>query len=267
MSVASNVVKVTAKTALKGNYLKGIISGCVLLFCLIINYYISSLVELVSNLIIAEIYSLLFSVFVTFPLLMGVLRYFWRMIMNTTDNPMSVFYYFSEKALYFKTLKLFFTVAIRLLPIAVLIYLPAVFVWLLSQSRLFELFDLSIPIWSSNLQYAILFTNTLCTVIIAFISLRYYIAPILFISNDDLDVMEALHMSCVISKKSAFDFIFLFLSFLGWILLSILAFPLIFTLPYILTSYTIHSRFVIAEYNKHIANTAAKQYPSFTVGA
>ena len=93
MSVASNVVKVTAKTALKGNYLKGIISGCVLLFCIIINYYISSLVELVSNLIIAEIYTLLFSVFVTFPLLMGVLRYFWRMIMDTTDNPMAVFKY------------------------------------------------------------------------------------------------------------------------------------------------------------------------------
>ena len=84
--------------------------------------------------------------------------------------------------------------------------------------------------------------------------LRFYIAPILFVADENMDVSETLHMSTVISRKSSLDFIYLISSFIGWILISVLVIPLIFTLPYILTSYAVHVRFAIAEYNKHIGN-------------
>ncbi len=267
MSINSNIVKITAKTALKGNFLKAIICSTTILFCFIINYYTSSLVNMVAGDIISEIFSILLSGFAIFPLFIGILRWFWRMILGIADNPISVYYYFSSKKLYLKTIKLLFAIVIKLLPIAVIVFLPAVFVWLLSQSFIFDFFDLSIPLWSRNLEYAIIFTKTLSTVIVSLISLRYYIAPILFVSNDEIEVFEALHMSAVISKKSALDFIYLIFSFLGWILISVFALPLIFTVPYMLTAYVVHIRFVIAEYNNHIENIKTEQYPSFTVGA
>ena len=189
------------------------------------------------------------------------------MILGTTDNPIAMFYYFSTKKLYFKVIKLIFAIVFKLLPLAFLISLPAIFVWLLSQSYLFEYFGFAIPLWTRNLEYAIIFTKTLSIAIISVVSLRYYIAPVLFVSNEEIDAMEAIYMSSVISKKSTLDFIYLIFSFLGWILLSIFALPLVFIFPYMLTSYLVHTRFVIAEYNSHIEKMKTPQYPSFSVGA
>jgi len=266
MSVASNVVKITAKTSLKGNYIKVLINSAVLIFSFIFNYYISSLVYLFAGKIITDIFNMLFFVFIIFPLIIGIFRYFWRLIFNCADNPITVFYYFSSKSLYFKTIKLLLSVIIKLLPIAILIFLPAIFVWLLSKNWIFDLFNISIPLWSRNLEYAIAFTNTLSTVIVSLISLRYYIAPILIVSNEDMNIKEAMNLSIIISKKSALDFIYLIFSFLGYIILSVFAIPLLFTIPYFLTAYVVHARFVIAEYNNLVENLKNEEYPSFTVG-
>lgn len=267
MTAGSNSIKNTAKTALKGNYTSAIISGLILVFCALINIYVSSLTEIFAGSIFSEISYLLMSVFLFFPLSMGVLRFFWRMILGCDDNPVSVFYYFSAKTLYFKAMKFFFAIAIKLIPIAIILFLPVLFVWLLSQSYFYEFLNMPIPLWSGNLSYAILFARTLATVILVMFALRYYAAPMLFVADEEIDAAEALHMSSVISKKTMLDFIYLIFSFAGWIILSVFAIPLFYTLPYLITSYAVHIRFIITEYNQHIENTAEQQYPSFSVGA
>ncbi len=267
MTVGSNAVKSTAKTVLKGNWLKAIVCIGVVIFSYFINSFVSSLVSVFAGDIIAEIFYVILSLFILLPLFMGALRYFWRMILESNDKPIIVFYYFSSKNLYLKTLKLIFAVILKLIPIAIVVFLPAVLVWLLSQSYFFEWFNLAIPLWSRNLEYAIIFTKTLSTVVLIFYALRFYILPVLFVACEDLEILEALNMSSIISKKSTLDFIYLFFSFFGWILISLLAIPLIFTLPYMITSYLVHTRFAITEYNNHIESSMAEEYPSFTVGA
>lgn len=266
MSVGSNVIKITAKTALQGNYLKAFFSSSILLFCILINYYLSSLVSVFADVFFADAFQVLFSAFINFPLFLGIIRFFWRMLLGCSDNPIAVFYYFSSGKLYFKTVKLLFALVYKLLPISILVSLPAIFLWLLSQTYMFEFFGLAIPLWTRNLEFAILFAKTFSLSIIIVISLRYYISYVLFVSNDDIDVMEAIYMSSVISKKSSLDFIYLIFSFIIWIILSVFVFPLVFIIPYFITSYLVHSRFVIAEYNNHIENLKTAQYPSFSVG-
>ena len=55
-------------------------------------------------------------------------------------------------------------------------------------------------------------------------------------------------------------------SFIGWIILSFLVIPLVFTLPYFLTSYAVHFRFAVAEYNKHVEESIADEFPTFVAG-
>ena len=71
-------------------------------------------------------------------------------------------------------------------------------------------------------------------------------------------------MSTVISKKSGIDFVYLLFSFLGWMFLSLLVIPLIFTLPYMITSYAVHVRFAVAEYNRYIEEREKKNYNIFS---
>jgi len=266
MTPNSSIIKLTAKTALKGNQLKSIIASLILIISGFVISTIASLISIISGEIFAVVLSILFYIFLLFPLFMGLLRYFWRLILGTIDNPISVFYYYSEKALYIKAIHLIFAFIIKCIPIGIILNLPAIFVWIISKNFIFDLINIPTPLWSTNLSYAVLLLRTLATVILVIYMLKFYIAPVLFVADENIDVAEALHMSAVISKKTTLDFIYLFFSFLGWLLLSVFIIPLIYTLPYILTAYLVHVRFVIADYNKHIKKNNNTDFPSFEAG-
>lgn len=266
MTVNTNIIKTTAKTSLKGNWVKASISCLVLVFAVVFNNYISSLIATVFGEIFSAIIYYSFIILMVFPLFFGVLRYFWRMTSDCDDNPISVFYYFSDISEYLKTLKFELRFGLKILPIAVIVFVPAVIVWLISQNYIFDLFNIPIPLWTRNLELAIIFSKTLSNILLAIFSLRYYIAPILFVANEKLDIDESLYMSTVISKKTSLDFVYLIISFLGWLFISLFAIPLVFTLPYMIISYVIHVRFAVAEYNNHIESKVMDDYPTFSVG-
>ena len=266
MTVGSSGIKKTAKSLLSGNMLKSVISSLVFLFCVWIGVNLSTVITTFCGSVYSYIFLFFFTLYLTIPLFFGLLRFTWRLIKDLDDKPISVFYYFSHISLYFKVLKLVFAVFFKLLPIAVILFLPVFFIWVLSQSFIFEMFDISIPLWSRNLTYALFFSRTISNFLLIFFSLKYYIAPVLFVADEKIDVREALYMSYVISKKTSLDFIFLIFSFTGWIIVSLFAFPLIFTLPYFLTAYAVHTDLAITEYNEHIEKLNEKNYPTFSVG-
>ena len=254
MTSGSKIVKITAQTALKGNILKTIFTVCVFLFCYFICNYSAGIFSYTGNYTFTYILFTLMSIFIIAPLFLGLLRYIWRILFSANDNPILVFYYFSEKTKYIKALNFIFHFIFKAIPMAILIFSPTFVVWILSQKFIYELFDIATPIWTSNLNSILRILVVFAIVSLVFYMLRFYIAPILFVADEKSDVSEILHMSTVIARKSSLDFIYLISSFIGWILISVLVIPLIFTLPYILTSYAVHVRFAIAEYNKHIGN-------------
>ncbi len=266
MKAGNNVIKITALTALKGKYLKTVFSCLILIFSVFIGLFIISLLEIFLPSLITNILGIAYLIFAVSPLFLGTLRYIWRLLFAVNDNPITVFFYFSEKKLYLKALKLFALTLIRIIPLAALVSLPAILARVISMGNVFEHFNLAIPIWAANLSYAYIFLSTIAFVIVILHSLKFYIAPILFVADGNMDVEEAIHMSKVISKKTSLEFLYLIFGFLGWILLSVLVIPLVFVLPYFLASYAVHSRFAIAEYNIHIAKNREEEMPTFITG-
>lgn len=266
MTAGNRVIKITAKTALKNNMLRSVFSSAILIFCVLICTYVSYLIGIVGGSITSTVFSVLFTVFLNVPLCLGVLRYFWRLLFSAEDNPVSVFYYFSEKALYLKSLKLIFSLILKAFLPALILAVPVIGLWSVSKGLIFELADVSIPLWTANLTYIYTFVRSLAIIVLIIYMLKFYLAPLFIIADENMDIDEALHMSTVISKKTLVDFIYLFFSFLGWILLSLLVIPLIFTLPYMLTAYAVHFRFAVADYNKHIENNIGDEFPTFVAG-
>ena len=162
--------------------------------------------------------------------------------------------------------KLELLLAVRAMFFGVILFIPAMIVDLFSGSFLYDALKIPIPLWTSNLYYLSLFLKSVASVILVFVMARYYIAPFLLIADEDMDAAEAIHMSDVISKSTMLDFIYLFFSLLGWIILSVLVIPIMFTLPYIITSVSVHTRFAIAEYNKRVDKQNSDTFPTYVAG-
>lgn len=265
MSNGSSAVKITAKTALKNNWVSSIVSLCIVIFSVFIFSNCCAIIETVAGGYISFAVMLLFLIFIILPLFLGLLRFFWRMLFSAKDKPISVFYFFSNNVNYKRALQLILLYTLKFAIWGAILYIPVLIVKLMSQDFIYNFVNMPIPVWTANLTTVISFLKIFSFVLIWFIMIRFYLAPVLFVSNDEIEPAETMHMSIIISKKSATDFIYLMFSFLGWILLSVFVVPIIFTVPYIITAYLVHSRFAIAEYNKHIKLSADNSFPSFTV--
>ncbi len=252
MSVGSNVVKLTAKTALKGNYLKVAVASTILVFSWLICVNSAGLLSFVAGNNFAVIVSFILLAFLVLPISLGVLRYVWRILNGVSDNPISVFYWFSEKELYFKAVKLILQFVFRIVFWFAVLNIPSVILFALSKSFLFEFFGTAPPLWTANLEYYSILLRNISFVLVFFIMLKFYLAPMLLVVDENIDISEAMYTSSVISRKSSIDFIGLIFTSLGWLFLSFFVLPLPFTLPLLFGFYTVHCRFAISEYNRHI---------------
>ncbi len=254
MSSGSKAVKNTAMITLKNNLLSCVISGLIVIFTYYSCNLISSLFYYLKIKFLSEIVFFLLVFFIFLPILSGLLRFYWRIILGVIDKPISLFNCFSDWAIYKKAIKLQTVLLFKAFLRGIILFLPAILIKLISQEFFYEFFGLPMPLWVGNLLPIFNGLITFSLVILLFVMLKFYLAPMLYVADENIDIDEAIYMSNIISKKSGIDFIYLCASFIGWIILSYLVFPLIFTLPYMLLSYLYHSRFAVAEYNKHIEN-------------
>ncbi len=248
----SSVVKNTARTALKGRWVEAIAVSCLGLFALLFVYLSAS----VARSLITE-YSALVSAVIWIgyvllllaPLGMGIVRYFWRLTDSVCDEISEVFYYFHNPNRYFRVVKLTFILGWRVAAAAFVCMLPYLIVNAMSNTWLYQLLGQSIPIWAANLvliESFLYVVGLLC--VIVYIS-RYYLVPVIAVMDEELLLLEAVHISCMVSRKSSSAFICLLVSLLGWLLLTGLLVTAIYTLPLIISCYVVHCRFSIVNYN------------------
>ncbi len=260
MSVDCVAIKITAKAALKGNYLRAAAVCCVFLFTGFICQYLSALISLVTGEIIGKIVNVAMGIFIILPIALGMLKYIWRMLFGVKDNPLYVFCWFSSKRSYIKAIKFIFNFLLKLIMWLVILNVPSMLLLLFSKSYVFELFDTSMPIWAGSFEYYSAFLRNIAYILAFFIMLKFYMAPVLFVADEGIDPHEAMYNSSVIARKTSFDFLGLLLSLVLWILLSALVLPLPFTMPLLLTCYAVHTRFSIAEYNGFISQNGAEDF-------
>lgn len=266
MTIASATIKKTAKESIKSNFINVIIVTCVVLFCYLINNNIASTFYLVGGNLLANVLFYLMNLLILIPVFFGGLRYFWRLLCGVTDNPLSVFNYFSSKEDYKKVLKLTVYIIFKTLLTAILLLIPYIVVMVISNIEIYKVLDIPIPLWTTNLSNITAFLKSIALIGTLFLMLKYYLAPMLIIADENMDVNEAIHMSVVISKNTTFDFVFLLFSMIGWILLSLLFIPLLYTLPLFIMVYLTHCSFAVNEYNERINKINNENSPSFMAG-
>ena len=254
MTISSSVVKKTAKSALTNHWLEAMGVGIIFLFAVFVLYISASLLSVALPSVAVALIILGLMLFILLPLFLGVLRAFWLIMWEKDAAILSVFHYFSSRDSYIKALRLFSVLTSKAVFIGVLLLAPAFITDILSSVKIYEQLGFSAPAWASNLWVVSIFLKAAAGVILALIMLKYYMAPFLIIADEQMDVHEAIHKSTLLSRACATDFVSLIFSFLGWILLSVLAIPLIIILPYFLVSYMVHSRFAVASYNKMVSS-------------
>lgn len=265
--VPSTDIKKEAKIFLKSNYISAIFVTTIFIFSFAVVFICLDLFAMVFGPYISFVLFCAILFFIVSPLYMGFLKYFWVLSEGTNKGEICVFWYFSSFKTYFKPIKLFLTIAVKVLPLGLAFHLPALAVWIFSKSFTFELFDIAVPLWASNLQSIVDFLFFLAQIATLIYSSRFYIAPVLLIADSNMDLFEAINMSEVIAKKNSVDFLSLIFTLSGWIAACFLVMPLPFILPYLIMCYVVHFRFAVLEYNNYVEQSIEREFPTFTAGA
>ncbi len=252
MVASSSIVKLTARTALKDKWLKSAAIICTYLFSAFSVGFVASILSLfVGTNVVASVVGLL-ALFFNLPLSLGLIRYFWLLLLGKEQNLSSLFYYFTSKALYKKAIGFTLLFWIRTLLYLYLFSIPSFIVMTLSNPAYYAELNATMPLWASSVSAVVAIFGIIAVVATFFTMAKFYIAPMLFVANDNLKVTEIFNLSKKVTKGNVIDFVYLIFSFFGWLVSNVLIAPLIFTGPYITCGYLVHCRFVIAQYNKSL---------------
>ncbi len=251
MLAPSSVIKSTAKTALSGRFYRCIIASTVFVFAVLLGLYSAQLIGFVSPIsYTADAVFIVFSVFLFAPLFLGLIRFFRRLVWEENDHPVSVFYYFSSADLYARAMLLVFFLGIRLGFTALVLFLPSLVVDIFSGSGIYDMLSLPMPLWISSLRVISVCLKAVAGVIMFFVAMKWYMAPFLYVADENMDALEAIHMASTISRGTMLDFFLLIISCIHLILISFLMLPIVFTLGYFIAIYVVHCRYAVAHYNK-----------------
>ncbi len=255
----SAVVKNTAKTIMKRSPIATVIISLVILAVFFLTQFIFTgmLAAILGDVVILQVvsYVLLF-VTVFWPVFMGAIRFFWVFTEHKTNKIEAVFYYFSSFKAYKRAVKTVILLGLKIFLIGFLAMIPYFISRLMEGAWLYNAFNFNVPLWSANLQLITGFLKYVGIALTVYFSLKYYLCPVVAVMDENLYLMEAMHISEMISKQSLLSFASLAASFLGWFLISLLGLPLVYTLPYFLISYVVHSRFAIINYNLNLEGVA-----------
>ena len=255
MLAPSSVIRANARIALKKDFIRYIAAAAVLMLSVIFSALLTELSAEITGNIFAELISVLFSLFILFPLFLGVIRFYWRSVNGGDDSINEAFIYFSSAAEYRRAAETALRMGLRLIVIFAVCLAPAGIVRIMCSSEFYEILGTPFPDFAANLWFTHECLIAVGLILFLFVQLRYYLTPFLCVADENMTPAEAINISRMISKRTVFDYIGLFFSFSGWILLSLTAIPLIFTVPYFIMAYIVHSRFAVAQYNAAVKAT------------
>lgn len=250
---SSMVVKSTARAALTGKYFGAVVASLLPVFA----YYILHIIASCAYTVFPERYgifvtffSLIFTAFAIFPLFLGAVRYFWRLTEGLEEAPTEAFYYFGSFTLYKRAIKSVFIILFKFLTVFIPSMLPYFVTVLLSNTWLYNFLGTEVPLWVAGIALLSAFLKYAGIFIGLILFARYYLFAALVAMDDDLLIYEAVHISTMISSCSMGAFAALVVSLIGWMLLSLLIVPMIYTAPLILSCYVVHCRYTIVNYNR-----------------
>lgn len=265
MTVTGSMVKQVARQTLYNCFLPSAAACTMVVFAFCIVTLIASLVYLFAGMVGYYVTTAILFIFMLCPMILGALDFSRRMLWQQQNSALMVFKYFSSFKDYKRAITFVLSMTVRVVLIALILYIPSIILFALSNQQLYDKLNVSLPVWASNLwalNSLLAFVSTLAFV---FVVLKYYLAPFIFVCNDEIESAEAINMSIIISKRTGADFFGLVFSFAGWILASLFLLPLIFTAPYFALAYSEHCRVAISEYNRDVDTFNSTATPTYNV--
>ena len=263
MNFSNATVKITAKSTLKNKYTSGIITAAIFVFAYIVCYYCGAFLYSLGSPAAATISLICLFAFLILPLIAGYVYWGVRLAFFGENEPVLMFKYFSSKENYLKALKFSFLITGNGLFVGFLLSLPCILVSLIASGKLFVMLGLKIPLWASSFDTVRTVFVIAAILLFFLIMLKYYLAPFLMAADEDMDPLEAVHMSKIISVRSKRNFLWLILGFLPHIIACVFVIPIIFLFPYFNLSYVVYCRFAVAAYNISVDKTNKANIPSF----
>lgn len=195
---------------------------------------------------------------VIMPLVLGMLRYFYKATAGNIDSVVTVFFFFSSGR-YLKSVFFSIMLGIKLLTVAAITFLPYILTRL-SVLMQFKLFGENFMFYAELL--GVIF-EILGILFFVLATAKYYIAPMIYACREDMNWTEVFYLAKHVSRFSSGAFLILLLGFFGWGVLSLFAIPALFTVPYFLSAYCVHCRYAFFHYNHRIDVMKETEFPEY----
>lgn len=258
----SQVVKSNVKAVLKNRRIAAGIVGIFpyLIYLVLVSLYGVFAMLLIGRRLTAVSVAVVIGLFLLLPVVLGAIRWFWRVADGCEDAVTDVFYYFTSLFLYKRALKCIFLFMFKCLMAMLISLLPYFVITLLSNSWIYQFVGTEIPLWVAGLALVQAFLR-IVGIIAGLVAIsRYYLFPVLVVTDDNMLLLEALHISILVSKRSAVYFLALVISLVGYMLLSLFMVPIFYTAPIFFTAYVVHARFAIVNHNQNLDRLKKEQY-------
>lgn len=188
------------------------------------------------------VFSALFSLAVMFPLIFGVMRWFWMVTGGSDPDIGEIFNFFSEPKKFFKSLGISIGIYLRLSIGTVICFLPYIVMSIFTQPDIYNQlgFDMPIVMESLNSIVGILKFLGFAAMVLWVSSFALFYSVML--SEPELSARKTLKKAAKMSHGLRFNFVTFILSFFGWFMLSVFVLPLLFFVPYFLSSLAVYGR-------------------------
>lgn len=252
----SKIVKNTAKATLKGCRIPAGVAGIIpYVIYLVLSAIAGAFSMLMTNksILTGAIFAVLL-IFLFAPVALGAIRWFWRSSDGLKESPSTVFHYFSSFFLYKRAMKCILFLLLKCVTAFITCLLPYFVISIISNSWIYQFLGTEIPLWVAGLAFVQSFLRTVGIIAGITVISRYYLFPAIAVMDDDMLLLEAIHISVMVSRRSVATFIGLVISFIPLILVSFLAIPVFYTAPIFFSAYAIHSRYALVNYNQNLDN-------------
>lgn len=190
------------------------------------------------------------------PLTLGVFRWFWELSAGKALAYSEIFRYFSGERLP-GAVNFVSRLALRLIFCAVLAFFPYSLVSVLTSPGLYRLFGRSVPLTLAGLAPLAILLQSAGVVMLVIYVFRLYLLLPLYCEEDGGDFTDLLTRARRLASPAAPGYLLFLLSFLGWLLLSLLGVPILYTLPFFLAANTVYCRFSLNYGNAVLGTPAA----------
>lgn len=188
------------------------------------------------------VFSAVFSFTVSFPLLFGVMRWFWLVTGGSDPELGEIFCYFSSGKKFRKAMLISFGLFWRTVVAAVVSLLPCAICGMLLRPEVYNYFGYAMPLWVSALYPLVSIFKVIGIIIFVFWVLRYMLFYTVLFSEPQASAHKTLKDAEKVSGGQLIRLVSFICSFFGWALLCLLVLPVLFVLPYALASMSVYGR-------------------------